>query len=291
MTPDQLSAKVEGIVSRVETSFGTQLNSTQSALFEQMQLLLKRLDLNTDGTIKQSQANRQILSRANDYFEKAFRQSGYYQSLNQFPDEITIIADANTAYFAFMADQFSVDAQYLKSLQLQTVSQLESLLANEGIEAAVKRPILDILSQNINTSAKYSDLVGQLRNFILGDDQLQGKLQSYAGQIVADTLFNFSRAMQEAISMKTGLQFVVYSGGLVADSRDFCVERAGNFYHKDEVSAWADEDWQGKRRGTTGSTIFIYAGGYRCNHQIIYVSELVVPKEVVERAKTEGIYA
>jgi len=290
MTPDQLSAKIEGTIRRVSKSFGNQITATQEGLFEKIQILLTKLDLNPDGTIKQSQANRALLAKANVSFEKAFQESGYYQYLNTLPDEIRIITEANTAYFAFVKDQITVDAQYIKNLQTQTVGQLESLLANEGLESQVKKPILDIMSQNINTGASYSDLVKQLRGFVVGDEKYAGKLQSYAGQIVSDTLFNYSRAIQEAISTKVGLQFVVYSGGIMDDSREFCVERAGNYYHKDEVSAWANLDWQGKRRGTTESTIFIYAGGYRCLHQIIYVSELVVPDEVVRRAKTKGIY-
>ena len=60
-------------------------------------------------------------------FEKAFQESGYYQYLNTLPDEIRIITEANTAYFAFLKDQITVDAQYIKNLQTQTVGQLESL--------------------------------------------------------------------------------------------------------------------------------------------------------------------
>lgn len=283
MTPHELSDKIERVITQAEASFGKQVIKTQEALFSQIQLLLNRLELSPDGTIKQSQANRALLSRTNIYFEKAFKESGYYQSLNQFPGEITYIGDATKAYFTFIKDLFSPDAQYLKSLEKQAIKQLESLLANEGLELAVKKPILDILNQNINTSARYSDLVKQVREFVIGDDKLQGKLRSYSGQIVTDTLFNFARGMQEAISSKTGLQYVVYSGGIMDDSREFCIERAGQYFHKDEVSAWAPLEWQGKRRGTTESTIFIYAGGYRCLHQIIYVSDLVVPKKVRER--------
>jgi hypothetical protein len=96
--------------------------------------------------------------------------------------------------------------------------------------------------------------------------------------------------LQEAVSIPAGLQFVVYSGGLIKDSREFCVERAGNYYHKREVELWAKEEWQGKRPDTTESTIFIYAGGFRCQHMIIYVSEFSVPNDVIERAKLAGYY-
>lgn len=282
MTPDQLSAKIESVITDLSASFADQTVKTQAALFDQIQILLSKLDLNPNGTIIQSQANRAIIAKANIYFEKAFKDSGYYQALNDIPNQIDVITNSNVAYFSFVSSTFSPDAQYLGSLKRQVVDQLESMLANEGLEFAVKTPIVNILNQNINTGASYSDLLKQLRQFIIGEGQ-QGKLQSYSGQILTDALFNYSRALQEAISMKAGLEFVVYSGGLVADSRDFCVERAGQFFHKSEVEEWAGLDWQGKRAGTTASTIFIYAGGYRCNHQIIYVSEAIVPLDVIER--------
>jgi TfoX/Sxy family transcriptional regulator of competence genes len=83
MTPDQLSAKVDSVIASFEKSFGKQVDSTQKALFEQMQNLLNKLELNADGTIIQNQANRKILARADEAYSAAFNQSGYYSSLDQ----------------------------------------------------------------------------------------------------------------------------------------------------------------------------------------------------------------
>ena len=60
----------------------------------------------------------------------------------------------------------------------------------------------------------------------------------------------------------------------------------GKFYKKEEVEKWANQNWAGKREGTTASTIFIYAGGYNCRHQIIYVSEAAVPSSL-KQAKAD----
>ncbi len=290
MTPEDLSARVDGIINKAEKLFSAQIQKTQQALFDQMQLLLSRLELTSEGTIKQSQSNRAILAKAEEYFKKAFNQSGYYETLGNFTDDIISVTAATEAYFTTIIDVFTIDAQYIKSLQRQTIGQIESLLANEGLEAMVKQPIMNILNQNINTGAKYSDLVQQIKQFTIGDAEYVGKLKSYSGQIVTDTLFNFSRGLQEAVSNNSDLQFIVYLGGLVTDSREFCVERAGSYFHYKEVQQWASLEWAGQRQGTNESTIFIYAGGYRCQHQIIYVSEFVVPKEVILRAKELGMY-
>lgn len=289
MSPDQLSAKVDSVIAGFEKSFGKQVNSTQKALFEQMQNLLNKLDLNSDGTIIQNQANRKILARADEAYSAAFNQSGYYSSLDQSGNTIASITGANSEYFSEIIDGFTPNAQYITNLQNQTIQQLEGLLANEGLEVQMQKPIMDILSQNVNSGASLSDVTAQLREFILGSDKIEPTLSRYSKQIANDTFFNFSRAMQEAISQNAGLQFYLYSGGVIDDSREFCVERAGKYYHKNEIEAWAKLNWQGKRKGTTSSTIFVYAAGYFCKHQLIAVSESVVPSSVINRAKSKGL--
>lgn len=283
MTPSELSGKVDGIITKAEAAFGKTVSQTQTALFEQMQLLMNKLELHPDGTIMQNRANREVLAKVDVYFNKAFTETGYYNELNGFTGDILKITSENTAYFSFVSEEFTANAQWIKSLQKQTMSDVTNLLANEGLEAAMKQPITSILNQNVNTSASFNDLLKQVREFTLGTDELQGQLQRYSRQIVNDTLFNYNRALQEAISEQAGLKWYVYSGGLRADSRPFCVHRAGKYYHKDEIEKWAVQDWAGKRRGTTASTIFIYAGGYFCSHQLIAVSESVVPKSALKR--------
>lgn len=288
MTPDELSDELDGIAGRAQNKLVKQISKTNKVLFEQMELLLVKLELSSDGTIKQSQANRRILAKVDQYFNRAFTQSGYYANLNFLTKVIIEMSDVNALYFDFIVDNFSKDAQYLKSLQKSTVSQLEGYLANEGLEAVMKRPIVEIMNQNLNTGASYSDLLKQIREFIQGSDRLEPTLARYAKQITTDTLFNYNRALQEAVSQNYGLKFYRYSGGIIDDSRDFCTARAGRFFHKKEIEGWANLNWAGRRRGTNSSNIFIYAGGYGCLHKPIAVSEAVVPKDVIERAKAKG---
>lgn len=285
MTTDQLSGKIESLISGFEDAFGKQVNSTQKALFEQMQVLLNKLELSADGLILQNQGNRKILAQFDEYFNKAFNQSGYYATLDKSAGTVSGITTANGQYFADIVDGFTVDAQYIKNLQRETISQFESLLANEGLEAMMKKPLIDILNQNINTGASYSDLLKQVREFAIGNDELAGQLQRYSGQLTTDTLFNFNRAMQEAVSQNSGLDWYLYSGSNDVDSREFCKQRVGKYFHRTEIEKWANLDWAGKRRGTTKSSIYVYLGGYRCRHKLIAVSEAVVPKTALNRIK------
>lgn len=288
MTPDELSDDLDGIAGRAKNKLIQQVAKTNRALFEQMELLLVKLELSTDGTIKQSRANRQILSKVDDFFNRAFNQSGYYTNLNFLTKVIIEMTDVNALYYDFILDNFTKDAQYLKSLQKSTITQLESYLANEGLEAVMKRPIVEIMNQNLNTGAAYTDLLKQIREFILGSDKLDPTLTRYAKQITTDTLFNYNRALQEAVSQNYGLEFYYYSGGIMDDSRPFCTARAGKYFHKKEIEGWGSLNWTGRRKGTNSSNVFIYAGGYGCLHKPIAVSRAVVPDEVLSRAIAKG---
>lgn len=288
MTPNELSGNIDGIIGKAETAFGKKVAQTQTALFEQMQLFMNRLELHPDGTIMQNRANRELLAKVDIYFNRAFTETGYYNELNGFTGDILKITSENTAYFSFVGDSFSANSEYIKSLQKQTISQVESLLANDGLTLTLKEPLVNILNININTGGSFNDLLKQVREFTVGNDLIDGRLKRYSKQITRDTLFNYSSSLQESISEQAGLQWYVYSGASRKDSRPFCVTRAGGYYHKNEVESWAKLNWTGKRTGTTSSTIFIYRGGWNCEHQLIAISEIVVPKASIERAKSLG---
>jgi len=299
VTPDVLSARVDVIISNAERALAKQAVKTQGLMFDQMSLLLNKLALDSEGLIIQNQANRNILAQAGQYFNNSMGE--YNDSINTLPNTLGNINSQNALYFDAVVDSFKPNSLYITSIRNQTIVQIESLLLNEGIELTLKQPIISILNQNINTGAAYSDLVKQLRTFILGNNEVEGTLLRYSKQIVTDTLFNYNRALQEAVSVNSGLIWIKYTGVVtlkklpkkspaysdpgkkLVTTRDFCLSRIGKYYHKKEVEKWATLTWDGKRAGTTSSTIFIYAGGYNCRHQLIYVHESTVPKINLDR--------
>lgn len=290
MTPEELAAELEAIVAEAQLRLGIQLGSTNKAMFNQIQALLGKLDISDDGLIRQTQANRKLLLKVDKYINSALNSSGYYSSLDTFAGHITEITNTSGKYFRTLSEGFNANTRYIKSLQRNAIAEIEGYLANDGLHSVLRRPMVSILNQNINTGAAISDLTKQMREFILGSEKLQPTLTRYANTITRSTLFDYSSSLQESVSQDLGLQFYIYSGGARKDSRDFCVARTGQFFHKREVEKWAKLNWSGKRQGTNSSNIFIYRGGWNCEHQLIAVSELIVPEEVIERAKKAGYY-
>ncbi len=288
MTPDELSTRIGTITDKATANLSKDVSASQKALYGDLEALLSKLELDSEGLIKQSQANRKLLLKVDGVFNSSLNQSGYYDGLENFTGNFATLTAANEKYFDFILDSFTVDSHYIKSLQKSSIAEIETLLANDGLEAAIKQPLKQILNTNVNTGASLSDMLKQVREFIVGSPDAEGKLLRYSKQITRDSLFNYSSSLQESVSQKSGLQFYIYSGHVDTDSRDFCIARVGKYFHKKEVENWASLSWAGKRPGTTSSTIFIYRGGFFCGHSLIPVSEKVVPQEVIDRAEQKG---
>lgn len=296
MTPEELAAEIERLIVANNIKFAGIIGKVQGSIYNRIIGILKDLELDGEGYIKQSTANRKVLRTAQDAFDEIITNSPYQNAIESHLRVIPRLDKLNETYFKSVSDLFSPNRNFIKDLQKQVIRDVNTNLLNEGVIAQVKTPLNQILNVNVNTGGSFSGFQEQLRNFIKGNDLVEGRLLRYTTTYTADTLFNYSRGWQEAVTADLGLEFYLYSGGLTAKgknsggSREFCIDRVGKYYHRKEIESWAALDWKGKNPLTTKSSIFTFAGGYNCKHSMIPVSERIVPKEVIERAISEGYY-
>jgi hypothetical protein len=296
MTPEELAAEIERLIVANNIRFSQAITKVQLSLYNRIIVILKDLELDAEGYIKQSSANRKILRDAQNAFDETINNPTYQSAVTSHMRVIPRLDQSNSKYFQSVSDLFKPNKNFIKELQKQVIRDVNANLLNEGVIVQVKMPLNQILSQNINSGGSFSGFQQQLKNFIVGNDNVEGRLLKYTKTYTADTLFNYSRTWQDAVTGDLGLEFYLYSGGLTAEgkksggSRDFCRERTGKYFHRKEIEGWADEDWQGKNPLTTESSIFTLAGGYNCKHSIIPVSELIVPRDVIQRAIEAGYY-
>lgn len=284
-----LGEKIESIIGAADNKFFAVVRITQQDLYENLIDLFKKLEVSSDGYILNNASNRALLTKSSQVFNQTINNSGYNEAVNEFVGTFSQIDLANQDYFSTISDLFKPNRLFITSLQNQTISALESAILNEGLAANIKSPLMNIISQNINSGGSYSGFLEQLRSNIIGMEN-EGKLLRYSRGILNDALFNYSRAYQQSVTNDLGLEFYLYSGGLTKDSREFCAEHSDEFYHQNEIEAWANETWQGQVAGTTSSSIFIFAGGYNCKHSIIPVDISIVPQDVIQRNIESGNY-
>lgn len=107
-----------------------------------------------------------------------------------------------------------------------------------------------------------NDLMRQLRKRFQNVSVGGGMYQSVSAEahnmvMDFDGVFTVHRARQ------AGLKRFKYSGTLIDNSRDFCVNHVGKTYTEEEIRRiWSSQSWSGKRAGDP----FVVRGGERCRH-------------------------
>lgn len=285
MSPERLAGQIEAIILAGDARFASAVETVQRDLFNQLSLNLKNLETDSDGYILQSSSNRKVLADAENTILSVFRDPYYVGAVTNYMAAIPKINDLNEQYFTSVSDSFKPNRVFLKSLQQQTISSVEKYVLQDGLESQVVEPLVSILNQNINSGGKFSGFMEQVKTFVEGNDKVEGRALNYTRVYLKSVLFQYARTYQQSITADLKLEWYLYSGGLIDKSREFCVERAGKYFHQSEVEAWARLDWRGKDPLTTESSIFVLAGGFSCLHQIIPVSKIIVPKADLDRIK------
>jgi hypothetical protein len=285
MSTRQLAEELEILVAEAMEASGIAIEHFQKSVYNSLLRILKELELDNEGYIKQTNINRRVLYDAENFIYESLPGKELTTIVTQALNVIPQIDALNAEYFTGVSKSFSPNRAFIKSLQSQTIRSIESNLLQDGLTASIRTPLVNILYQNVNSGGQFSGFLQQVRDFIQGNEQVEGRVYSYSRTFLSDALFDYSRAYQQSMTADLGFEWYSYNGGVMDKTRPFCEERVGNFYHQKEVEKWADLEWKGQRAGTTKSSIFVYCGGYNCRHSLIPVSETIVPIEDIERIK------
>lgn len=286
MSPNDLANDIERLIVAANEKYAVTIRAIERDMYRRVLALLSSL-ASKDGYILQNSSNRKIIRQVENVYYDVIGSSAYVSALEKYTEIIPKIDSLNKKYFGSF-DKFKDNKNYFKSLQNQVVSEMNTYILQDGVSATVRTPLLEIVNRNINTGGSFSGFLDEVRSFMIGTEN--GTLLRYARNQTRDILFNYSRAYQHAVTKDLGLEFYVWSGGLIDTSRDFCKVRAGKFFHHNEIESWASQSWSGKHAGTTESSIFIYAGGYACGHTPIPVDISAVPSKDIQRNIENGNY-
>ena len=118
-----------------------------------------------------------------------------------------------------------------------------------------------------NKSEEINDLMRQLRKRFQNVSVGGGMYQSVSAE-AHDMVMDFDGVFTIHRARQAGLKRFKYSGTLIANSRDFCIQHVGNTYTEEEIRRiWSSQSWSGKRAGDP----FVVRGGEKCRHFFIPV--------------------
>ena len=191
MTPQNLATTIEGLIVTANDRYAKQIIGVQNKLYNDLVNLLKFIDVDDDGNIKQNAGNRSILRAAQNQFDKTINESVYQSAVENHLKVIPKIDDLNADYFASVSSAFKPNRVFIKGLQSSTIETINSYILQDGLAAQVKIPLNEILNQNINAGGSFQGMLKQVETFVKGNDQVDGRMLSYTRNKVKDTLFQY----------------------------------------------------------------------------------------------------
>lgn len=242
------------------------VNKQNESLFNAVLKLLDKLEKDGDAIVV-SAKNAAVIEQVNELLKKTLFEGEYLEGLKSFVGSFKGQAEMINEIFSEQFDFVEKDiyTNLLKNSQRATLQFLDE----DAIGKAVFEPLQNNLLTNIYSGGKYSDMVKSLKEYILGNDELDPKLTSYVKRYARDSMAIFDNTYTQLIAQDVQIELWEYSGGTVKDTREFCLQRHGNVYTTEEIRGWASKEWQGKNPTTDENTIFSYRGGYSCMHSFI----------------------
>lgn len=290
---DRLDSVPEDLVNNVRKS--------QAEILTEMEKLASQLETE-NGVFVFSEKNLSIINSIDQKLKDTVFSDEYIDSVKKFAGEFNKQASINNAYFQSIIPDFKPTDIYKTVLRNSQKNALD-LLGEDAFTQKLINPLKQILESSITNGQTFAESLKSLRVVIAGDPELEtdGALISHVKRVAYDGFAASDRGYTNVIAQDLELEFYRYSGGVIKDSRCFCIERHGKYFHKKEIEEWGmgknlgkcnigDGKWAGMNANTDKTTIFYFAGGYNCKHGMLPVSIKSVPKSVIERNIASGNY-
>jgi hypothetical protein len=290
----EIQDHVDKLISTIDKSisdFNKGIPIVQKAIFDDLQVFIKDLEI-SGGKITNSVENFNLLRKLKAKIDKIILTDEYKKNVASFAKSFDTISQIHDGYFSAMVGKFT-RPKVLKAIREENITNTIKSLTESGISDRVSEGIKNILRTNITSGAKYSDLVDQMRQYMTTNGSGLGALEKYASQITTDSINQYSAQYNETISADLGLKWRRYTGSNLETSRELCVHLSKKeFYHVSElpeiIKGKIDGEsvainpktdlWYGAIPGTNEENFKVRRGGYRCGHQDLGVSEIMVPK-------------
>jgi len=264
------------------------INATERAqreIFREMNRLLAQFDVK-DGAFVVSEANlnrtAELIARLNVVAFEGI----YGNAVKAYAGEFTTQRALNDSIFEPLGFE---DKEVFKVNWAGGRKNAINLLSKDQVAVKLLEPINQALTTAVTTGQSFAGTVEELTRVVNGIDP-DGELLKHVKRVARDSFNIADRSYTEIVIKDLGIEWFRYSGGLVKDSRQFCVDRVEKIWHIKEILKWGviPAEWQGRNQDTNPSNIFVLLGGWNCLHSLVPVDVSIVPESVIEKVKAKG---
>ena len=280
-TPTELIKKIQELQLAIETRMDEALPRVFAKLSDQVIDLASDLSLDPKDRAK---SLKELIKLKKDIANTIITNAPYQLQVAEVIKGFEMLAELSNEYITIAIGDFKPKKALYEAILETNIATTKDALLGAGIRENFGTAIQEVLKDNIAGIGSRSELNKTLRKFIEGTDTEKAFLNRYIKQTTNDSVMTFNAEYIQTIAEDLDVEYYLYQGTLIEDSRPFCVSRAGRYFTVDQVKAWPNlKGWQGRMAGTNSTTIFSYRGGYNCRHQLWPVA-----KEQYESAKERG---
>ncbi len=285
MTPNEIISERLDRIETIPDKFINGVVKIQSEIYAELLTLLSELGVNK--SFKLTSENLIRIDTIMQQYYTVLENGKYGSYVSWFIDEMKRQQTLNDDFFKaeFAATVSNVSKAVYQSARERAVRQLLGDDFKTNFINIVKDQIIGSLQGQADFTELKDDLFG-----LFNETTIEPQMARWVKQISSDTFAQADRAYSESIAREIGASFGIYAGGLIRDSRQFCVDREGDYFHINEVRDWASLTWQGKFRNTNEQNMPTVLGGYNCQHVFAYRSLINIPREVLIRNIENGNY-
>jgi hypothetical protein len=277
----ELIKKIQELQMAIEKRMDDALPKVFAKLSDQVIDLASNLSLDAKDRAK---SLKEMIKLKKDISDTIVNNSLYQAQVAEVVAGFDQLAKLSNDYISVILDDFKPKTELYKAILQSNIATTKDALLGAGIRDNFGTAIQEVLKDNISGIGTRSELNKTLRKFIEGTDTEKAFLERYIKQTTNDSVMTFNAEYIQTIADDLDVEYYLYQGTIIADTRPFCEARSGRFFTKEEVQKWPNlKGWQGRMAGTNSTTIFIYRGGYNCRHQLWPVA-----KEQYETAKERG---
>lgn len=206
---------------------------------------------------------------------------------------LSSINELNKEYFSAFAKTKEIINQISETIDKRTFNRLgvetngtltkngyiESLIMDDTIKREVKKLTYKAIVSDKITKQEY---IASVKTLIKGTPDINGALERHFETFAYDTFTQHDRDVSQQYAKRLGLKYARYAGGLVEDSRPFCVVRNNKVFTSEEISKFGTSQdtyggytnkAEGKFRGKPNEyDPVLDCGGYRCRHTLNFIS-------------------
>jgi hypothetical protein len=263
---EKIILAVQALQDKLEADMESALPQVFKELSDDVIDLVSELSLDPDDRAKNL---RDIIDLKRKIGDALVGNALYQSKVKEVLEGYKQLANLSDDFMSLILDDYTRKQDLYEAILKANVNITKDALLGAGIRDNFSNAIRELLKANIAGVGDKRELRKILTQFIQGTETEKPFLQRYITQVTNDSVMIFNQEYLNTISEDLDIEYYIYSGTIIKDSRPFCVARTGRLFTKEQVKSWGKlGPWKGKIPGTNEKTIFVYRGGYNCRHRI-----------------------